>query len=103
MASFTQYDAQLADPADGEGRTGEPLRGHPMAKTIDDGESEFEQGYACGAEAARAALAGDLRAVVDHINSELRALRREVCRAAGLPLPDRIDPLDAVNGRGRPQ
>ena len=54
----------------------------------------FEAGYLAGAEAARAGMAGDIRDVVDFINSELRQLRIEICKLANLPPPE---PL-GING-----
>ena len=75
-----------------------------MSTTIDDDDesmSEFEQGYVCGAEASRAAMTTDIRNIIDFISSELRALRIEVCKAAGLPEPQPLD--DGMNGRRSPR
>lgn len=52
---------------------------------IDD--EERERIYECAVMDARAGMNADLRRVVDFVTSELRSLRIEVCRAAGLPPP----------------
>ena len=64
-----------------------------MIKDHDD--DAFECGYQAGAQAARAGMNADLRSVLDFVTNELRALRTEICRAGGLPLPPKLDP----NGR----
>ena len=48
---------------------------------------EFEMGSEAGTAACRAALVSDIKAIIDHFNSELRALRREICAATGQPIP----------------
>ena len=77
-------------------RTGPETTERPWLKTIDD--DAFECGYQAGAQAARAGMASDLRAVVDFITSELRALRIELCRATGQPMPEPLD-QNGMNGR----
>ena len=61
----------------------------------DSDDETFNLGFEAGCEAARAGMNADLRSVIDFVTAELRALRIEICRAAGLPLPPKLDP----NGR----
>ena len=61
-------------------------------------EDEEAQVKACVDEAfrqgcveARAGMSGDLRNVIDFFRAEVRALRREVCVLAKLPVPSLLD------------
>lgn len=62
-------------------------------------DTDFDLGYQAGCEASRAAMTTDIRALVDHFHSELRALRVEIAALAGIP-PALLEP---PNGRLGPQ
>ena len=67
---------------------------------IDD--EEREEIYLLGVRDARSGMAADLRAILDHFNSEIRELRREVCRLAGLPPPEPLG-LHGYRDQDKPQ
>ena len=50
-----------------------------------------DEAFQQGCVEARAGVAGDLRAVIDFFKAEVRALRREVCVLAKLPVPSLLD------------
>ena len=52
------------------------------------------EAYEQGCVEARAGMTGDLRAVIDYFNSEMRQLRREICKLAKLPMPPPLDEGD---------
>ena len=56
---------------------------------IDD--EEREQIYEAAITHARSGMSADLRNVIDYFNAEIRALRIEICKLAGLPAPPPLD------------